>query len=297
MLTAESLRGNNCVIYIDLDRVHVLNENLGMHVGDEIIGRVAEVIRRTLSPRMLAARISGDRFAVFVPESSIDTTQDIAENLRAGFEKLGFVDGNKPVEITASFGVASIADGKHPLSHALASAEIACKAAKDRGRNRVEIYEDSDQSIVRRYTDISLISTVRAALLDERFRLEAQVIVPLDGAPTATKFELLLRMRDDNGGSVSPEKFLSAAERYQLAPAIDRWVVRKVIETLKPVAAQLHGERRMLCGQHFRPVARRRGVRGLSRGRIARQQACRCSCCRSKSRRRRPSRTSFARRR
>lgn len=239
VLTAESLRGSNCVIYIDLDRLHVLNENLGMHVGDEIIGRVAEVIRRNLSPRMQAARISGDRFAVFVPESSIDTTQDIAENLRAGLEKLGFVDGSKPVEITASFGVASITDGKHPLSHALASAEIACKAAKDRGRNRVEVYEDSDQSIVRRYTDISLISTVRAALLDERFRLEAQVIVPLSGAPAATKFELLLRMTDDKGGMISPERFLSAAERYQLAPAIDRWVVRQVIETLKPVAAPL----------------------------------------------------------
>ena len=239
VLTPESLRGNNSVIYIDIDRLHLLNENLGMHVGDDIITRVAEVIRRNLSPRMLAARISGDRFAVFVPESPIDTTQEIAENLRDRFEKLGFVDGNRTVEVSASFGVAAIADGKHPLSHALASAEIACKAAKDRGRNRVEVYEDSDQSIVRRYTDIALIGTVRAALLDKRFRLEAQTIVPLNGAPATPKFELLLRMTDEKGVSVSPEKFLSAAERYQLAPAIDRWVVRKVLETLKPVAAQL----------------------------------------------------------
>jgi diguanylate cyclase (GGDEF)-like protein len=239
VLTPESLRGNNCVIYIDIDRLHVLNENLGMHVGDEIIVRIAEVIRRNLSPRMLASRISGDRFAIFVPESSIDTTQDIAENLRDGFEKLAFVGGNQTVDVTASFGVAGIADGKHPLSHALASAEIACKAAKDRGRNRVELYEDSDQSIVRRYTDIALIGTVRAALLDERFRLEAQTIVPLNGVPASPKFELLLRMTDEDGGSVAPEKFLCAAERYQLAPAIDRWVVRNVLETLQPLAIQL----------------------------------------------------------
>jgi len=99
---------------------------------------------------MQAARISGDRFAIFVPDSSVDTTHDIAENVREGLEKLGFVDGNRTVEVTASFGIAGIVDGKHPLSHALASAEIACKAAKDRGRNRVEIYEDADQSIVRR---------------------------------------------------------------------------------------------------------------------------------------------------
>ncbi len=239
VLTPAALNGNNCVVYIDLDRLHVLNENLGMHVGDEVIVRVAEVIRRQLSPRMQAARISGDRFAIFVPESTINTTQEIAENLRASIEGLGFLDNDQPVEVTASLGIASITDGKHPLSHALASAEIACKAAKDRGRNRVDIYEDADQSIVRRYTDITLIGTVRSALLDQRFRMDAQVIVPLNGGSSAPKFELLLRMTDEAGVSITPEKFLSAAERYQLAPAIDRWVVRQVIETLQPVAAPL----------------------------------------------------------
>jgi len=239
VLTPASLQGNNCIIYIDIDRLHVLNENLGMHVGDEVIVRVAEAIRHNLAPRMLAARISGDRFAIFVPDSSIDTTQDIADNLRGAFEKLGFVEGSRMVEVTASIGVAGVADGKRPLSHALASAEIACKAAKDHGRNRVETYEDSDQSIVRRYNDITLIGTVRAALLDERFRLEAQPIVPLTGAPEAPKFELLLRMTDEQGVSVTPEKFLCAAERYQLAPAIDRWVIRKVLQMLKPVAPRV----------------------------------------------------------
>ncbi len=240
VLTPESLRRHdNCVIYIDIDRLHVLNENLGMHVGDDVIVRVAEVIRRNLSPRMLASRISGDRFAVFMPEASVDTAQDVAENLRDGIERLSFVQGRQTVDVTASFGIAGIADGQHPLSHALASAEIACKAAKDRGRNRVEIYADGDQSIVRRYTDITLIGTVRSALLDQRFRLEAQPIVPLNGAPATPKYELLLRMSDECGDIVPPDKFLSAAERYQLAPAIDRWVVRRVLEVLKPHADKL----------------------------------------------------------
>ncbi len=239
VLTLEALHGHNCVIYIDLDRLHVLNENLGMHVGDEIIVRVAETVRRNLSPRMLASRISGDRFAIFLPDTAIGTAQDIAESLRQRLEALGMVEGNQTVEVTASLGVASIVDGKHPLSHALASAEIACKAAKDRGRNRVEIYEDADQSIVRRYTDIALIGTVRQALLEERFQMEAQMIVPLAGAGAAPKYELLLRMTDSKGESVTPEKFLSAAERYQLAPSIDRWVVRKVIATLLPLAPAL----------------------------------------------------------
>ncbi|MGB7906236.1 MAG: EAL domain-containing protein [Steroidobacteraceae bacterium] len=240
MLTPQALQKDNCVIYVDIDRLHVLNENLGMHVGDSVIVRVAEVIRQSLSPRMLASRISGDRFAIFVPESSIDTTHDIADNLRLSFERLGFLRERQQVDVTASFGVANVIEGNHPLSHALASAEIACKAAKDRGRNRVETYFDGDQSIVRRYTDLTLISTVRSALQDHRFRLEAQTVVPFSDAPATPKFELLLRMNDEKGESIPPEKFLSAAERYQIAPAIDRWVVRHAIELLAPHAARLH---------------------------------------------------------
>jgi len=232
LLTPEALQGNNCVIYVDIDRLHVLNENLGMHVGDEVIVRVADAIRRSLTPRMLAARISGDRFALFVGDATLDIAQGIAENLRDGLERLDFVSGRHTVDVSASFGVARVAESKHPLSHALAAAEIACKAAKDRGRDRVEVYEESDQSIVRRYTDVTLVGTLRRALAEDRFRLEAQPIVPLNGTATGAKFELLLRMTDENGESISPEKFLSAAERYQLAPAIDRWVVRRVLTTL-----------------------------------------------------------------
>jgi diguanylate cyclase (GGDEF)-like protein len=231
--------GGSCVIYADIDRLHVLNENLGMHVGDEIIVRVAEAIRRSVTPRMLAARISGDRFALMLPDATVDQAQDLAERLRDALERLAFVRDRQTVDITASFGIAAVLGGNHPLSHALASAEIACKAAKDRGRNRVEVYADGDQSIVRRYTDLTLVGTVRSALLEQRFRLEAQPIVALNGAPPHPKFELLLRMTDESGNSVLPDKFLSAAERYQLAPAIDRWVVRQVIETLRPLADRL----------------------------------------------------------
>ena len=245
MLTPETLRGTTSVIYVDLDQLHVLNENFGMHVGDEVIVRAADAIRRSLTPRMLAARISGDRFALFAPDARPEAAQEIADRLRESLTQLGFVRERHTVELTASFGVAAVVEGHNPLSHALASAEIACKAAKDRGRNRVEVYTEGDQSIVRRYTDIALVGTVRSALLDQRFQLEAQPIVPLNGAPARPKFELLLRLNDDSGNSVPPDKFLTAAERYQVAPAIDRWVVRRVIESLREAAPRL--EQQQAC--------------------------------------------------
>jgi diguanylate cyclase (GGDEF)-like protein len=243
VLGQESPLGTHSVIYVDIDRLHVLNENLGMCVGDEVISRVAEVIRRHLTPRMLAARISGDRFAVFAAESTLDAAQTIAENLRDGLERIDFVAGSRQVDVSASFGVARVVDGKYPLAHALAAAEIACKAAKDRGRDRVEVYEESDQSIVRRFTDVTLVGTIRYALMQECFQLEAQAIVPLNGLDSGPKYELLLRMTDEAGQTVSPEKFFSAAERYQLAPAIDRWVVKRVLDVLRPHAEALVANR------------------------------------------------------
>jgi diguanylate cyclase (GGDEF)-like protein len=239
MLTDEALRSNNSVIYLDIDRLHVLNENHGMHVGDEVIVRVADIIRRSLTPRVLAARVSGDRFALYVGDATLDTAQGIAENLRDAISRLGFVAGARPVDVTASFGVARISEGRQPLPHALAVAEIACKAAKDRGRDRVEIFEDSDHSIMRRFSDVTLVGTLREALALNRFRLDAQPIVALDGAEIGPRYELLLRMTDDGGKSVAPDKFLSAAERYQLAPAIDRWVVHRVLAILGEHAESL----------------------------------------------------------
>ena len=246
IINANDVRASHCVIYADLDRLHVINENLGMHVGDEVISRTAEVLRRALAPRMFAARISGDRFAVFLPESSLQIAQQLAGAFCTHLNQLGFTADAKAVDVSASFGIAIVTATKHPLSHALAAAEIACKAAKDRGRARVEIYQDADQSIVRRYEDVLLVGGLREAIDNDRFKLDAQVIVPLSGRGGGNRYELLLRMIDPSGETIAPDKFLSAAERYQLAPAIDRWVVQFVLEVLSPAASEL-----MARGAHF----------------------------------------------
>jgi diguanylate cyclase (GGDEF)-like protein len=242
-LIEQSPGGGHCVIYVDIDRMHVLNENLGMHVGDEVIVRVAGVVRHSLAPRMLAARISGDRCAVFLACTTTAAAESIAEGMRSAIARLGCLASGRPVEVSASFGVARIAEGERSLAHALAAAEIACKAAKDRGRDRVEVYEESDQSILRRHADVTLVGTLGRALAEDRFRLEAQAIVPLNGLAPGPKYELLLRMTDESGQSIAPDRFLSAAERYQLAPAIDRWVVLRVLSLLGERSAVLASRR------------------------------------------------------
>lgn len=230
------------VLYLDIDRVHVVNDNFGMHVGDEVIGKVAEVLRKKVRPGALAARIAGDRFAVFLPDCTLEFAQQIGEMLRSQCAGLTYARGDGTVQVSVSVGAAELPEeSQHRLAHGLANAEIACKAAKDRGRDRVEIFQDADQSIMRRSTDILVVQALHEALAADRFVLFAQPILPLQAEHSEPHFEFLLRMVSENGELLPPDKFLSAAERYQLLPAIDRWVIKNALAALAEHSNTLRG--------------------------------------------------------
>ena len=238
-VVSKSKRTSWSALYIDTDQLHVVNDNFGMHIGDGIIGQLGELVRRRLPPGAFAARISGDRFAVLLPSALEDAAQ-FAESLREGAEQLGSVHGEARLHVSISIGVAPLDADAGELMHSLAAAETACKAAKDRGRNRVESYQPSDASIVRRFTDINIAARLREAIAADRLRFDAQLIVPFSSSEhVRPHYELLLRMIDEDGGTVGPDRFLSAANRYQLMPTIDRWVIDKAISLLQPHASLL----------------------------------------------------------
>ena len=236
----------DCVLYIDADRIHVVNDNFGMHVGDELIGKIAEVLRKKPRPGALAARIAGDRFAVFLPDCKLEFAQQIGEMLRRQCFELTHTRIDGTVQVSVSMGVAEVPESQNALAHGLANAELACKAAKDRGRDRVEIFQDGDVSIMRRHTDVLVVQRLHQALEEDRFVLYAQPMLPLGSARSAPRFELLLRMVSESGEILPPEKFLSAAERYQMLPAIDRWVIKHALTTLGQHADALRN-----CGMRF----------------------------------------------
>jgi diguanylate cyclase (GGDEF)-like protein len=223
--------GAHAILYLDIDRLHVINETFGMHVGDDVIASVADSLAHALPEAALSARISGDRFAALIPHASLDVAATTAEKIRAAVAAIVPRAGQGSFEVSTSLGLAPIGKDDNALAHAMATAEIACKAAKDRGRNRVEVFQDSDQSIIRRHTDILVVGKLRDALGTDSFRLDAQPILPLRGNHGRPRFELLIRMLD-RGEIIPPGKFLSAAERYQLMPTVDRWVIRRACELL-----------------------------------------------------------------
>jgi len=241
VLAARREEAPHCVLYMDVDRMHVVNDNFGMHVGDELIGKIAEVLRKKPRPGALAARIAGDRFAVFLPDCTLEFAQQIGEMLRRQCAELTYARADGTVQVSVSVGVAELPDSQNPLAHGLANAELACKAGKDRGRDRVEIFQDADQSIMRRHTDVLVVQRLHEALEADRFVLYAQAILPLGADRSEPRFELLLRMISEEGEILPPEKFLSAAERYQLLPAIDRWVIKNSLSALRSQVSALRG--------------------------------------------------------
>lgn len=239
LLGAAEPGAHHYVAYADVDRLHVVNENHGMHVGDEVIARIAEVIRSNLTANVSASRVSGDRFALFFLNSSTETATAFVESLRRSIGALTTVHAGCSIELSISFGLAEVPNKRYPLSHALAAAEVACKAAKDRGRGRVETYHEADRSSVRPPEDATILGSLREAIVNDRFRMEAQPIMRMNDKGPPRRFELLLRMIDAAGESVTADKFLSAAERYQLATDIDRWVVQYALEILASAAPAL----------------------------------------------------------
>jgi diguanylate cyclase (GGDEF)-like protein len=222
------------LLYVDIDELHVINENFGMHVGDQAIAQIGDLLRKHLPPNSVAARISGDRFAV-VMRSDIDEAAMFGEGLREGVTRLATAGVDARFRLSISLGVTPYSGRDSDLGRSLAEAESACKAAKDRGRNRLESFQENDVSIIRRFTDINVATDVRAALAENRLRLEAQMIVPfVDGPHAKPHYELLLRMLDPEGNTIGPDRFLSAALRYQMMPTIDRWVISSVIDLLRP---------------------------------------------------------------
>ncbi|MGA8094827.1 MAG: EAL domain-containing protein [Steroidobacteraceae bacterium] len=230
--TGESSSGWSS-LYINVDQLHVINDNFGMRVGDGILGQLGELLRGRLPAGAFAARISGDRFAAMLP-GHLDDAERFGEMLREAAEQLGNMQGNSRLRVSISIGVAALDSSEGELMHSLAAAETACKAAKDRGRNRVEVYRANDVSLVRRFADINIAGQLHDAISAGRLRLDAQLILPFGtGTHRRPHYELLVRMLDEDGTAAGPDSFMSAAIRYQLMQSIDRWVIETAVARLK----------------------------------------------------------------
>ena len=220
------------IIYFDLDNLQLVNNTFGREAGDEVIIRFAQMLEDELPKNAVATRLTGDDFAVLLTHGTVGEALDFTTTVRSQGEQLRYLQGDKSLQVTVSIGIAGFDAKASDVADALTASRIACDSAKDHGRDRVEVYDQGNQSIIRRYDDMHLVSEIQQTLDTDGFELMSQPIVALAENIDETRFEILLRMKDSKGNKVSSDAFFSAAERYQLMPQIDRWVVSTTLSKL-----------------------------------------------------------------
>ena len=145
-----------------------------------MIRQVADLLVQSWLPRgVLRARISGDQFVMVLPGCGIDAARALSRRLQAGAARITVGSPPRTVDVSISFGIAMMRHGPDTLARALAEAEVACRGAKDRGRNRVEQYDTNDTSLMQRHGDVIAAGLLREALEADDFLLHAQPIVSL----------------------------------------------------------------------------------------------------------------------
>jgi len=231
-------KSDAALLYLDIDGLNHVNSAFGFHAGDEIIQRLAVVIKNNVGEQDLVGRLGGDRFVILIQPAEGDSPEGLAERLRNEMGQLTYLHGERAMPVSVSIGIGRGSGAGDTMSHVIAAAEYACKRAKELGRNRVEVSHSDNAFSIAHRTDALAFASLQSALQANRFGLEVQSIHRLDGELGVLGHEVLMRMREGDG-FVGPDKFLAAAKRYHLMPALDRWVVAAAIRSLAGPAAGL----------------------------------------------------------
>jgi len=221
----------HALLYMDLDQFKIINDTCGHEAGDELLRQLAVVLRGPVRDADTLARLGGDEFGVLLSNCPLEQAMQVSERMLHTIKDFRYVWQDKTFSIGASIGLVMLEERTQTLSDVLRMADMACYAAKDRGRNRVHVYRADDAELLQRHGEMQWVARINRALEENRFELFYQDILPL-GSSRGRHCEILLRMLDDDGKHIMPGSFIPAAERYSLMPALDRWVVRNALSYL-----------------------------------------------------------------
>ena len=224
-----NLQARHVLLYLDLDQFKLVNDTCGHPAGDLLLKQITGVIQSRVRDGDTLARLGGDEFGILLQDCVLDQALRIAENLRQGIRDYRFTWQGGVLAVGASIGIVEITNEIPTVANVMSAADVACYSAKDSGRNRVQLYKPDDMP--ERHREMHWVSKLARARDESRFELFYQPIVPIQPKSHEREhFELMLRLRDESGTIVTPAEFIPAAERYNIMPSIDRWVVRQALD-------------------------------------------------------------------
>ena len=230
--TIQQGNSNHAICFMDLDQFKIVNDTCGHIAGDELLRQLSSILKHSVRHRDTLARLGGDEFGLLMEHCSLDDAHRIATSLLKTIQDYQFTWEGHSFRVGVSIGLIHLTETTDNLTELMKNADAACYMAKDKGRNRIQIYHADDAELSQRHSEMQWITRINKALEENRFCLYAQSIGPLNES-TDKHYELLIRMIDEKGKIIPPGAFLPAAERYNLITKIDRWVIENAFGLLR----------------------------------------------------------------
>ena len=246
--SAQQNGGRHALMFLDLDQFKLVNDTCGHAAGDELLRHICALLQSDLREGDTLARLGGDEFGILLENCPPAVAEKIAESLRHTVQSLHFVWKGRPFMTTVSIGLVHMGNTPTTLETSLRAADMACYMAKEKGRNRVQVYHADDSELSLRFGEMAWVQRLHMALEENRFCLYAQEISPLgqtDGGDG--HIEILLRLHDEAGRIILPDSFIPAAERYGLMTSLDRWVVENVFKIIARCLLERPGRPMAMC--------------------------------------------------
>ncbi|MCP4875809.1 MAG: EAL domain-containing protein [Gammaproteobacteria bacterium] len=223
---------NHAIANLDIDRMAVVNDISGREMGDLLIKKIGQKLASMVRSRDVVARIGSDKFGVLLENCDLTTAQIVMKKISHAVSALDFEWEGESHEVSLSIGIAPITAETQSVTSLMSAAETARNVSKERGRNNIHVLEMEDSNLLERKEQIRWVGQIQSALREDKFMLYAQLLEPLKAKTAKPHYELLLRMRDDDGSVLPPGMFLPAAEKFYLMSSIDHWVIGQAFDEL-----------------------------------------------------------------
>ncbi|WP_455209848.1 EAL domain-containing protein [Kaarinaea lacus] len=231
---SRSSNQRHVLCYMDLDLFKVVNDTCGHIAGDELLKQVSRLLHQKVRKTDTLARLGGDEFGLLFFNCGLEKALDVVNALRKAVKEYRFVWGDTAYEIGVSIGVVEITAQSGGITHIMSAADTACFVAKDLGRNRYHLFQPDDAELTLRRSEMLWLPRIQKALKNGDFELFFQRIQPLNLSHRKNVHnEILIRMIDEQSNFVLPKAFIPVAERYDLMPDIDRWVIEATFKQLQ----------------------------------------------------------------
>ena len=242
--TAHAEEAVHMLFYMDLDRFKAVNDSCGHIAGDNMLREVAALIKDQVRDSDFVGRLGGDEFGALLIGCPIDKARQIAQDVCNAIAEYRFVWKDKIFNIGISIGLVEISHTSGSLQDIMSAADSACYVAKQQGRGQVHVYSARDEAVARERGDIQWLRALQTALHEDSFELAVQPILSMhSGTDSGPAVEVLIRLPDERGRVGTSAEFLKPAQRYQLMPQIDRWVINATLAAIASAEIKLPGHR------------------------------------------------------